>query len=687
MKKAKPKTFETEEKSTLYDKFVSKAGHSKKCPSCRKLQKNSGITLATLVITIVVMLILAGVTVHTMIGDNGLIDSAKDLKENVETKDADMQDTINDLEIELNKGIPDIIAAIERGTNFINLSEVQLIDSENRQADAFEYYYKKASEGDSSYKKVDGATGAELQLTGLIHNTSYKIKIIAKKNNEALRTAVKNIKTKELLCADLNMQVEEGGSVYTSDTWTNKNIKVALVDATRSTYSTVEGSAQTIAQTNGESTVSEAGTTTIKVETTDGTNTVSKNYYVKIDRVAPTLIITSQGQPDQYPDVLTIKAQDNAVAIDHIELPDGTKIAGNGKNIFTTTYNATKNGPITCKVADALGNEGTGDFEVENVINFETEWTILEDNTTVQIPVVFNYQTKGELYIDYGDGTKENVKTRYPVHTYEKSGIYTVKISGKCEQCYSNSKYVTKLKKWGCLENISYSFSDNKQLKGEIPQPHYNSFEKITSFYRTFDGCTGLTGGIPENFFVNCPNTADFACTFERCSGLTGNIPENLFGNCCNATGYSRVFYKCSGLTGSIPENLFINCVNAENFNETFGDCTGLTGNIPEKLFSNCKNAKTFGYTNIYYNENGSGSASGGGGTFSGCSGLTGTIPEKLFENCTEATSFAATFYFCRGLTGNIPEKLFENCKNVIEFDTTFAWCTRFNRGDTRKSI
>ena len=444
MKKVKPKTFETEEKSTLDDKCVSKTRHSRKCPSCRKLQKNSGITLATLVITIVVMLILAGVTVHTMIGDNGLIDSAKDLKENVETKDADMKDTINDLEIELNKGIPDIIAAIERGTNFINLSEVQLIDSENRQADAFEYYYKKASEGDSSYKKVDGATGAELQLTGLIHNTSYKIKIIAKKNNEALRTAVKNIKTKELLCADLNMQVEEDGSVYTSDTWTNKNIKVALVDATRSKYSTVEGSAQTIAQTNGESTVSEAGTTTIKVETTDGTNTVSKNYYVKIDRVAPTLIITSQGQPDQYPDVLTIKAQDNAVAIDHIELPDGTKIAGNGKNIFTTTYNATKNGPITCKVADALGNEGTGDFEVENVINFEIELTIPEDNTTIMLPV-FGEHT--DVYIDFGDGTKANVDTGIYWWAnnwkYEKAGTYTMKISGRTKVCgYYQRKWI-----------------------------------------------------------------------------------------------------------------------------------------------------------------------------------------------------------------------------------------------------
>ena len=42
------------------------------------LKKNSGITLVALVITIIVLLILAGVVIRLAVGDNGVIIRAKD---------------------------------------------------------------------------------------------------------------------------------------------------------------------------------------------------------------------------------------------------------------------------------------------------------------------------------------------------------------------------------------------------------------------------------------------------------------------------------------------------------------------------------------------------------------------------------------------------------------------------------
>ncbi len=42
-----------------------------------KQQKNKGITLISLVITIIVLLILAGVTIVTLTGDNGTIARAR----------------------------------------------------------------------------------------------------------------------------------------------------------------------------------------------------------------------------------------------------------------------------------------------------------------------------------------------------------------------------------------------------------------------------------------------------------------------------------------------------------------------------------------------------------------------------------------------------------------------------------
>lgn len=47
----------------------------------RKLTKNNGITLVALVVTIVVLLILAGVSINLVIGNNGIINKAKEAKE------------------------------------------------------------------------------------------------------------------------------------------------------------------------------------------------------------------------------------------------------------------------------------------------------------------------------------------------------------------------------------------------------------------------------------------------------------------------------------------------------------------------------------------------------------------------------------------------------------------------------
>ena len=47
----------------------------------KKVEKNKGITLIALVITIIVLLILAGVTIATLTGDNGILTKASQAKE------------------------------------------------------------------------------------------------------------------------------------------------------------------------------------------------------------------------------------------------------------------------------------------------------------------------------------------------------------------------------------------------------------------------------------------------------------------------------------------------------------------------------------------------------------------------------------------------------------------------------
>lgn len=61
------------------------------------MKRNQGITLIALVITIVVLIILAGVTINTIIGENGIIIKAQEAKVNMQNAQGEEQEVINSL--------------------------------------------------------------------------------------------------------------------------------------------------------------------------------------------------------------------------------------------------------------------------------------------------------------------------------------------------------------------------------------------------------------------------------------------------------------------------------------------------------------------------------------------------------------------------------------------------------------
>ena len=63
----------------------------------KKLSQNRGITLVSLVITIIVLLILAGVTISMVVGDNGIITKAQQAKQNMANASAEEQQLIQNL--------------------------------------------------------------------------------------------------------------------------------------------------------------------------------------------------------------------------------------------------------------------------------------------------------------------------------------------------------------------------------------------------------------------------------------------------------------------------------------------------------------------------------------------------------------------------------------------------------------
>lgn len=59
--------------------------------------KEKGITMITLAVTIIVLIILAGVSINTLIGDNGIITKARQAKENIELAQVEEQTALNQL--------------------------------------------------------------------------------------------------------------------------------------------------------------------------------------------------------------------------------------------------------------------------------------------------------------------------------------------------------------------------------------------------------------------------------------------------------------------------------------------------------------------------------------------------------------------------------------------------------------
>ena len=65
------------------------------------MKKESGITLIALIVTIIILIILAGITIGTLTGDNGIIKQAQTAK--TETERSDIEEKINVIVIDNSK--------------------------------------------------------------------------------------------------------------------------------------------------------------------------------------------------------------------------------------------------------------------------------------------------------------------------------------------------------------------------------------------------------------------------------------------------------------------------------------------------------------------------------------------------------------------------------------------------------
>ena len=69
------------------------------------MQNNKGMTIITLAVTIIVLIILAGVSINMLVGDNGIIKKAQEAKENMESVQIEEQKNLNELYWQMDNGL------------------------------------------------------------------------------------------------------------------------------------------------------------------------------------------------------------------------------------------------------------------------------------------------------------------------------------------------------------------------------------------------------------------------------------------------------------------------------------------------------------------------------------------------------------------------------------------------------
>ena len=147
------------------------------------MKNNKGITLIALVITIIVLLILAGISVQMISGDNGIISRTQDAKALME--DGQDFETINlkVIESSLNNGLPNIEVLIPKlqdmGCTVSGESFPLTVSYKEKKYKIEDDGTLQVANKTEEYKEVEyiESTGTQYIDTGYIQKTSTKLEL------------------------------------------------------------------------------------------------------------------------------------------------------------------------------------------------------------------------------------------------------------------------------------------------------------------------------------------------------------------------------------------------------------------------------------------------------------------------------------------------------------------------------
>jgi len=334
-------------------------------------------------------------------------------------------------------------------------------------------------------------------------------------------------------------------------------------------------------------------------------------------------------------------------------------------------HTATNDMPL--KLQELYANNSTPtDEQIRNALGYIGNHTIPKSMTERFVLLAGTDWAHSDVVVDWGDGTKsymKNGKTQSArgngfydnneyvddwedshymfSHTYEQSGSYYVKITGK--------DY------WG----IRHYYADLKDATGAAKYPDV-SISSMAPYNLVYE-CLGHDTPIAKCVknlasFMNCNCRLLHVMWTEINQSVMTDVCNFVlaFSNCRNLVSLRGAYFAGYGLTGNQDLGMSIQncksleifvgslpayCTNPSGLRSVFNGCTKLRANIASILPSG-------GFVNRRFSAN---------KIFNGCAALTGTVPAELLWGDA-------------GITWSDTSQAFAGCSAAIRAQVPEAW-------------
>ena len=307
--------------------------------------KNKGVTLISLVVTIIVLLILAGITIGTIFNDNGIIKKAQEA--------ASATATATDNEAGM-------------GSN-----------------PQYTFYIKKTTEADSAYTQIGSSANTSVIKGELEQNTSYTIKVEVADVAGNKGQATKEITTGKI--ADAGEGLTNGAIIASSPVWSNGTASITLSTSSGLTIQYQKGGISG-SWTTGTNVTGLHHRDTVFARLTDGKNYGGEASITILDTVIPqdagiSLSGTSTTTTGSVTATVTLKDNESGVNATASKWTYNTNSGNIGTNESSYNNNFSSNGQtITLKATTA----GTYYLHVLTVDNAGNKKETISNAVTVE---------------------------------------------------------------------------------------------------------------------------------------------------------------------------------------------------------------------------------------------------------------------------------------------------------------